>query len=95
MLFRPRKEVYICMRLCLLEYLEPTEKYEMHPEGTAMWCYRPDNSRQRVGVVGEYRLAPGEKLIIKAPHGVTGSVRAREVLPDGKLRKKSRNKVVK
>ena len=62
------------MRLCLLEYLEPTEKYEMHPEGTAMWCYRPDNSRQRVGVVGEYRLAPGEKLIIKAPHGVTGSV---------------------
>ena len=95
MLFRPRKEVYICMRLCLLEYLEPTETCEMHPEGTAMWCYRPDNSRQRVGVVGEYRLAPGEKLIIKAPHGVTGSVRAREVLPDGKLRKKSRNKVVK
>ena len=85
----------IISAVCPLEYLEPTEKYEMHPEGTVMWCYRPDNSRQRVGAVGEYRLAPGEELIIKAPHGVTGSVRAREVLPDGKLRKKSRNKVVK
>jgi len=64
-------------------------------DGTIIAIEMRDNSRQRVGVVGEYRLAPGKELIIKAPHGVTGSVRAREVLPDGKLRKKSRNKVVK
>lgn len=78
-----------------LEHLEPTEACEMRPDGTVMWCYRPDNSRQRVGIVSEYRLAPGEELIVIAPHGVTGSVRAREILSDGKLRKKSRNKVVK
>lgn len=78
-----------------LEELGPPETCEMRPDGTEMRCYLPDNSRQRVGVVSEYRLAPGEELIVIAPHGMTGSVRAREILPDGKLRKKSRNKVVK
>ena len=76
-----------------LEALEPTETCEIRPDSTEMRCYLPDNSRQRVGVVAEYRLAPGEELIVIAPHGVTGSVRSREVLSDGKLRRKSRSKV--
>ena len=49
--------------------------------------------KREKGVVAEYQLAPGEELIIKAPHGVTGSVRAREVLSSGKLRRKSWSKV--
>lgn len=75
-----------------LESMEQTETCEMRSDGTEVRRYLPDNSRQRVGVVGDYRLTPGEELIIIAPHGVTGSVRAREVLGDGKLRRKSRSK---
>lgn len=52
----------------------------------------PQKKRERVGAVGTIILPPGMEVSIICPHGVTGELRAREMLPDGKKKKAARKK---
>lgn len=67
-------------------------EHQQRSDGTEQYAYCPDNTRQRVGVVGEFLLNPGETAIIRCPHGVAGSLRARALSTDGKPRRKGRKK---
>lgn len=60
--------------------------------GKTKYSYVPETTRQRVGLVDSYILQPGEELIIKCRHGVTGSASVRALNPDGTLRRKTRKK---
>ncbi len=62
------------------------------PDGRMKYTYAPETTRQRVGHVGVYRLQPGEKIVIKCPHGVKGSVTTRAYNEDGTLRRKTQKK---
>lgn len=70
---------------------QPAE-YEQCPDGSVQYNFSPDHTRQRVGVVGELTLNPGDVVTILCPHGVTGSVTARAIDSEGKPRRKSRKK---
>lgn len=60
--------------------------------GKTKYSYVPETTRQRVGLVDSYILQPGEELIIKCRHGVTGSASVRALNSDGTLRRKTRKK---
>ena len=64
----------------------------IRPDGREQRCIAPETTRQRVGFVATYQLMPGEELVIRCPHGVTGSVRARGIHADGSPRRKTRKK---
>ena len=66
---------------------EPTE---LLSGGREQHTFTPDTTRQRVGHVGQYTLNPGEEIIIKAPHGITGSAIVRGINKDGSLRRKTK-----
>lgn len=53
---------------------------------------KPLKTRERVGAVGSIILPPGASLRITCRHGVTGELRARELLPDGTKKRASPKK---
>ena len=53
---------------------------------------KPFATRERVGAVGSIILPPGASLRITCRHGVTGELRARELLPDGTKKRASPKK---
>jgi hypothetical protein len=59
------------------------------PTGEEERTYLPDNTRQKVGVLAEIVLQPGESLQIRCPHGVNGRISVRGMNADGSLRRKS------
>ena len=65
---------------------------EQRLDGSVQYNFCPDHTRQRVGIVGEFMLNPGETATILCSHGVTGSVTARAIDADGKPRRKPRKK---
>ena len=68
------------------------EPVKLLPDRREQHTFAPETTRQRVGHVGQYTLKPGEEIIIKAPHGVTGSASVRGFNEDGTLRRKTRSK---
>lgn len=49
----------------------------------------PEHTRQRVGFFGKILLNPGEVIVIKCPHGVDGTSRARGLDANGAPRRKT------
>lgn len=62
------------------------------PDGQVQYTFTPETTRQRVGHVGQYTLKPQEEIIIKVPHGATGSAIVRGFNDDGTLRRKTKSK---
>lgn len=60
-------------------------------DGCEKHVFIPENTRQTVGCIGAVILQPGEELVIDCPHGVTGSVRAREISDSGEVKRKPRS----
>lgn len=54
----------------------------------------PQYTRELTGVVGRVTLTPGARIRITCRHGVIGELRARELLPDGTLKRKLKKNVV-
>ena len=52
--------------------------------------FLPDTSRNRAGVVAEIILPPHAWIETDAKHGPTGRIKAREIMPDGKLKRKTK-----
>lgn len=71
-----------------LENITQPEELVVLEDGREKHITAPENTRQRVGVVADIILQPGEELEIICPHGVSGSIRARAVTEKG-LRRKS------
>lgn len=57
--------------------------------GTELHQFAPDTTRERVKVSCAIQLAPGEKIIVRCSHGITGDVQARGLRDDGKPRRKT------
>jgi hypothetical protein len=68
------------------------EPIELLTDGREQYTFVPETTRQRIGHVGQYTLKPNEEIIIKVPHGVTGSATVRGFNKDGTLRRKSKSK---
>jgi len=82
----------------IMSVLQP-EKEIIVDEGptllaTGMECraFAPESTLHRTGCIADYRLAPGEELVIKCPHGVTGSARVRGYTATGELRRAPKSK---
>ena len=71
---------------------QPTEEYRVLGDGEKEYRYVPDTTREIVGVVAEVVIPPGGRMSIACPHGVTGRMRSREVLPDGTAKRKTGKK---
>ena len=71
-----------------LEDIEQPETPIINKDGQEQYTITPENTRQRIGVVADITLQPGEELEIVCPHGISGSIRARAITEKG-LRRKS------
>ena len=67
---------YALMRpLCLekpIDKVSPTK----NEDGTVTYHITPNTTAELAGVITKCTLLPGQKIIIRCPHGVTGTVRA-------------------
>ena len=71
-----------------LEDIEQPETPIIYKDGQEQYTIAPENTRQRIGVVADITLQPGEESEIVCPHGVSGSIRVRTITETG-LRRKS------
>lgn len=70
----------------------PETNTKLLPNGMVENTYTPETTRQCIGFVNNYKLNPGEEIVIKCPHGVIGSIRTRGYNEDGTLRRKTQSK---
>lgn len=75
-----------------LEDIEQLEEQIILEDGRTQHIIVPENTRQRVGVVANIILQPGEEIEITCPHGVSGSISARAVDENGKRKRAARKK---
>lgn len=75
-----------------LENIDQLEEQIILENGRTQHIIAPENTRQRIGVVADITLQPGEELEIVCPHGVSGSISARAVDENGKRKRAVRKK---
>ena len=46
------------------------------PNGNELHTFTPHTTRHRAGLIGSFKLKPGDEILIKCPHGVTGTAKA-------------------
>lgn len=63
-------------------------------DGQERYTITPENTRQRIGVVADITLQPGEEIEIICQHGVSGSISARAVDEYGNRKRAVRKKQV-
>lgn len=78
-----------------MSVMVPKKEIDVHEEniklllnGMVEYTYTPETNRHYVGLVNDYKLNPGEEIIIKCPHGIKGSIGTRSYSDDGSLRRK-------
>ena len=68
--------------------LEQDDTPHTMENGDTEYVFFPEHTRQVLGVIGEFTLAPGEEAVFFIPHGAEGTIRMREVRADGTIRRK-------